>query len=152
MRNSRYAATIVLLFLVGAAAGCGDSEDRLTAAELTTQGNAVCTDVDKEFEKAFANFDDSEEPTPAQMQEFAATAAEITDDAIGRFEELKPPEDLEGEWDDILEDARAAQQQLEEAGEDREAAARLFSSEEDPFEGVNAGLEKLGITACSDDE
>jgi hypothetical protein len=150
MRTRRLAALALLALPAGAAVGCGDEEDRLTAAELAEQGNGICEDVDEEFEAAFAEVGD-EEPTPDQMQEFAATAAQITGDAIARFEDLEPPEDLEQDWNDTLEAARAAHAQLEDAGESPEAAAALFSSEEDPFDEVNAGLEGVGITACSDE-
>jgi hypothetical protein len=149
MRTHRLAALALFSLVAGAAVGCGEEEDRLTAAELAEQGNAICADVSEEFEAAFADVGD-EEPTPEQMQAFAATAAEITGDAIARFEDLEPPEDLEQDWDDTLEAARAANAQLEEAGEDADAAAALLSSEEDPFAEVNAGLEGVGITACSE--
>jgi hypothetical protein len=149
MRTRRLAALPLLAILAGAAVGCSDEEDRLTAAELAEQGNAICEDVNEEFDAAFADVGD-EEPTPEQIQEFAATAAEITGDAIGRFEDLEPPEDVEQEWDDTLEAARAAQAQLEDASESPEAAEELFATEEDPFDEVNAGLESVGITACSE--
>lgn len=152
MLTSRITALALFAFLAGGAAACGSDDERLTARELAERGNAVCRDVDKEFEDAFSEFDDDEEPTAAEMQEFASIAADITDGAIGRFEELEPPEDLEASWNDTLEKARAAQKALEEAGEDPESAQALFSSEEDPFDEVNAGLEKVGITVCSDDE
>lgn len=152
MPTSRIAALTLFAFLAGGVAACGSDDERLTARELAEQGNAVCKDVDKQFEEAFGEWDDDEEPTAEEMQGFASTAADITDGAIGRFEELEPPEDLERSWNDTLNKARAAEKALEEAGEDPESAQALFSSEEDPFEEVNAGLEKVGITACSDDE
>lgn len=151
MLASRFAA-LTLFVLLGGVAACGGDDERLTADELAQQGNAVCKDVDKRFEEVFGELGDDEEPTAEEMQEFAAAAADITHDAIGRFEELEPPEDLEAGWDDTLDKARAAQKALEEAGKDPGSAEKLFSSEEDPFEEVNVGLEKVGITACSDDE
>lgn len=152
MRTPRFATVTLLSLLVGVVSACGDDSERLSADELAEQGNAICTEVDAEFEAAFSEFPDDAEPTPEQIQEFASVAAEIVDRAIGRFEDLEPPEDLQEGWDDTLEKARAAQDVIEEAAEDPEAAATLFNSEEDPFEEVNAGLEEVGITACSDDE
>ena len=152
MRTSRLAVVVLFAFLASGVAACGSDDDRLTASELAEQGNAVCTEADKKFEAAFSEFDEDEEPTAEEMQGLAATAAEITDDVVGQFEDLDPPEDLETSWDDTLEKARAAQEKLELAGEDPESAQALFSSEEDPFDEVNAGLEKVGITVCSDDD
>lgn len=152
MDTSRLATVLLLSMPVLVVSACSDDSERLTATELAEQGNAICTDVDEEFEAAFSDFPDGEEPTSEQMQEFAATAAEIVDDAIGRFEGLEPPEDLQAEWDDTLEKARAAQERLEEAADDPDAAAAFFTTGEDPFDEVNAGLEEVEITACSDDE
>lgn len=152
MPRSRIAALTLFAFLAGGVAACGTDDERLTASELAEQGNAVCKDVDEQFEEAFTEFDEDEEPTAEEMQKFAATAADIVGDAIGRFEDLEPPEDLAGSWDDTLDKARAAQKALEDAGKDPESAQALFSSGQDPFEEVNVGLEKVGVTVCSDDE
>jgi plastocyanin len=153
MNASGRALAVVVALLTALFVGCGDDGDRLTAVELSDQGNAICEDTRREVDAAFERVSADGEPTAVEMQQIARTAAESTQTAIDRFAALEPPEDVEDEWDDILDLARDAQGRLEEGSRTVEATQELFESE-DPFEEINRRLAAVGVTACSetDDE
>ena len=59
--------------------------------------------------------------------------------------DLNPPEDVEEEFESLLDDADAA---LDEAA-DVSGADLLDENSPDPFEDVNEQATELGLTACA---
>jgi uncharacterized cupredoxin-like copper-binding protein len=144
---SRVTAVVVLATLgLGA---CGDDEDRLTKASFLEQGNAICKAgnerTDKVFEETFeseADFED--EAKVAKVKAALDTDIERQLDELG---ELSPPESLEEDFDQLIDDAEAA------LGKFRDLSPQeAFEQEEDPFEEVNQRAEELGLTECGGDE
>ena len=121
----------ILCLAVAALAACGgDDEERLTRDEFVEQANDICEKGNGEIEdEAEQRFGDLEENPPADEAE------EFLDDVLipnveqqlDDLRELEPPENLEDDVEEVLDDADAA---LEEASELE--GSEVF--EEDPFE------------------
>lgn len=142
------AGLAVVAFVAGA---CGGDDDRLSAAEVSARGDAVCERFQGEVTAVAAEFPQSITFTPEQMQQFWQRLVPKVDAAIEDFEEIEPPEELEDEMAAAVAQARADRQTLVEAGESQEAAQALYDSQEDPFGATNEKLAAAGITACSGD-
>jgi len=132
---------------------CGDGgKDRLTAAELTTKGNAVCTTLDSEVKKLADTFPVSISFTPEQMQEFYSKILPLLDRAVAGFKDLEPPEDLEGAYDSAIDQIEIDRRTLAGATNSPAAAKNLFDTQVDPFTATNQKLAAAGITACGADD
>jgi hypothetical protein len=133
------------------AGGCSGDDDRLTAAEVSARGDAVCERFQGEVTAVAAEFPQSITFTPQQMQEFWQKLVPKIDAAIEDFEEIEPPKDLEDEMAAAVAQAGKDRETLVAAGESPEAAQALYESQQDPFAATNEKLAAVGITACSDD-
>lgn len=150
MRKGGVGAVLaVAAVLVAGACSEDDGGDRLTAAEVSARGDAVCNRFKQEVIAVAAEYQ-SITFTPEQMQEFYGKLVPKVDAAIKDFKEIEPPEDLEAQLDAAVAQAEKDRGTLVEAGDDQEAAQALYNSEQDPFEGTNEKLAAVGITACSD--
>lgn len=150
MRKVVIGAGLAMLALgVGA---CGGDDERLTAAEVSARGDAVCSRLDGEVKAVAAEFPQTITFTPDQMQELWKKLVPKVDAAIEDFEELDAPEELQGKLDEAVEQAKADRAKLIEASGSPEAAKALFDTGEDPFTATNEKLAAAGITACSDDD
>lgn len=137
-----------------ALAGCSDDKggggggDRLTAAELTTQGNAVCTAVKEDVVAAADTVETGITFTPEKMQEFYTKLVPVLDKAIAGFKKLNPPEDLEPALDSAIEQAELDQKTLVGATNSQEAAKNFYDVGVDPFTATGQKLLAAGITGC----
>ena len=147
-------ATLAVLAVVCGMASCGGTEKRLTRAELARRGDAICTNIDKRFDKAFVDSDLPQDmlPTEKQMQDFVKKIVPIVDDAIADLRDLEPPEDLEERYQAALAQAAKDRKALQSAADDPKAARRLFETREDPFAETNEKLAAVGITECADQD
>lgn len=127
---------------------CGSDKKRLTSAELTTQGNAVCTKLDTEVKALADTFPVTVTFTPAQMQDFYKKILPLVDKAVSGFKSLTPPKDLEDVYDAALTQVGLDRKTLAGATNSPEAAQKLFDVQEDPFTATNQKLAAAGITAC----
>lgn len=150
----RTAAALVAAGAVALAAGCGgDESSALSADELRSQADAICTDVN-------ATTDAIDAPTSADgILPFLQATRDANQDGLDRLSELTPPDDLADLWNRAID---LNEQQLElingaisriEAGEDGEAVlnevgpeAQATSDELDDLAG------QLGLTVCGSDD
>lgn len=132
----------------GAGGNGGGGGDRLSAAELATQGDAVCTKLDNDVKGLADSFPVSVDFTNEQMQEYYMKVLPLVDGAVTSFKALKPPEDLEQAFEAALAQLAIDRQTLEGATASPEAARNLFDTQVDPFTATNQKLAAAGITAC----
>lgn len=138
---------MVMMVAMGTAAcGGGDGGDRLTAGELRTRANAVCTELQDDAQAAFADLLPDDEPTAYQGA--IKKLVRVVDQAIERLDDLNPPKNQETRYDEALSAYRAAQDKVREAGETPEASAVVFAGAKDPYDDANAIFNELGLTSC----
>lgn len=148
MRTRAVGLGLVVLAGIATAACGGSDTKRLTAAELTARGNAVCTTLDGEVKALADSFPASITFTPEQMQDFYKKILPLVDKAVAGFEELEPPADLEPAFDSALEQVKTDRRTLAGATNSPQAAKNLFDTGVDPFTATNQKLAAAGITAC----
>lgn len=139
---------LACLALVGCKDDGGGGGGRLTAAELTTQGNAVCTVVKEEVVKAAETVVTGITFTPEKMQEFYTKLVPVLDKAIAGFKKLNPPSDLEPALDAAIEQAELDQRTLVGASKSQEAAKNFYDVGVDPFIATGQKLLAAGINGC----
>lgn len=151
MRKVVIGAGLAMLALGVGACG-GDDDERLTAAEVSARGDAVCSRLDGEVKAVATEFPNTITFTPEEMQQFWQKLVPKVDAAIEDFEELDGPEDVQGKLDEAVEQAKADREKLVEASGSPEAAKALYDTGVDPFTATNEKLAAAGITGCSDDD
>ena len=122
-----FAVSVPLTVLMMVA--CGEDEETLTTEEFLEQGNAICevaaAEVDAAVDAAAAEeFPEGE--VPEAPVSFVDVAAPIFQEQLDDLEALDPPEDLQGDVDEMLE---AAQSALDSVIDDPDS---IFG-EENPF-------------------
>lgn len=132
-------------------AACGGDEKRLTAAELTTKGNAVCAKLDADVKKLADTLPVSISFTPDQMQTFYTKILPLLDRAVAGFKKLEPPKDLEDAYDSALDQIQIDRRTLAGATNSPEAAKNLFDTGVDPFTATDQKLRAAGITGCGEE-
>lgn len=140
----------LVVLVCTALAACGDDGGgtRLTAAELTAKGDAVCTKLDDDVKALATTLPVSITFTPDQMKEFYTKLVPLLDQAVTGFKALAPPEDLETAFDSALEQIEIDRRTLVGATSSPEAARNLYDTQVDPFTATNQKLAAAGITAC----
>jgi len=131
--------------------GGGGSGDRLTAAELTTKGNAVCAKLKQDVLAAADTVETGITFTAEKMQEFNTKLLPVVDRAIAGFKALKPPADLEPALDSAIEQAEIDRKTLAGATTSPEAARNYFDTGVDAFTATGQKLAAAGITGCRDE-
>jgi hypothetical protein len=155
---TRALSTVVVgaLLLVGAAACGGDDDgDALSQEEFVRQGNAICAEgnetLDAAIEEAFGDLQEGEEPSADEIAEvFQESGIPSIQKQIDDLGDLEPPENMSDDVDQLLDDAQAALDDLEEQIEDDPNA--FLNSDEDPFADVNQQAGELGLTECDTSE
>lgn len=127
---------------------CGSDDERLTAAELTTRGDAVCKALQVDALALGDSFPVSITFTPEQMQDYYTKLLPLVDKAVAGFKALEPPKDLEGAFDSALTQVAIDRTTLKGATSSPAAAKNLFDTGVDPFTATNQKLAAAGITAC----
>jgi predicted nuclease with TOPRIM domain len=142
--------SVFLAFLTGAtglaAAGCGGGGDRLTREELIQEADATCQDFDQRVEEI--DEPQSVEDIEGYLQEVRPIVEEGTDE----LDALEPPEELEDEYNQWIEETRSAVDRFDEL---EEAAAsgdeqRIQEVFQDVGEGEEADrlAQELGFQDC----
>jgi hypothetical protein len=112
--------TIAILALATLVPGCGDDTEQLTAAELISRGDAICSDGLESFSRIQA------EP-PANASEASNQTEELVDvasDELNELRNLRPPDELSDSYERYLNARGSALELLEEgrdAASDRDA-------------------------------
>lgn len=144
----RASATLLSLLFALGGIGCssGSDEDRLTEEEFVSQANAICTDGNAAIEEAIDEMvADGGSPSDEEAEELLDVILTNVRGQLDDIEELSPPEDLEGDVDDLLATARDEADALEDAG------IAAIESGEPPFTESNEKAEALGLEACAED-
>ena len=127
---------------------CGDDDDTdtsttataLSKAEFLQQGNAICAKGNKAVDQlANQTFEANQEPTDAQIEQFAKQAAPLIQQQIDGIRALGAPAGDEAQVNAILDDAQAALDKLEQDP----------LAKGDPFTKANQEAKAYGLTACA---
>jgi hypothetical protein len=131
------------------AAACGGDEDRLTRDEFVSQAEAICEDYD-------AQIDDLGEPEGEDLGEYTDQLVQLVEEGVAEFRELRPPEDLQDEYDRWMESneeavdaARELDQAVEE--EDSERLGQIAAEVEQKEEEADELARDLGLEECATD-
>jgi hypothetical protein len=145
-------APVALLptLVVLVACGGGDGGDRLSRQELVAEANAIC----ERFDTRIAGLEAPQ--SQEEVEQLAAEAVTIFEEAIDGIRELEPPEELEERYDEWV---RLSEEQLERARSLRDAAAegdvqevQRLLAETNPSEARADELAtELGLTTCAED-
>jgi hypothetical protein len=134
------------------AAGCGgeDGGDRLTREEFVSRAEAVCEEYDGRIEEL------GEPESEDQLGEYTDELVRIVEDGVGELRELRPPEDLEEEYDSWMatnEEAVDAARELDQAVEDQDAErlAEIGAEVEQKEEEADELARDLGLDGCATD-
>ena len=148
-RPARRPNTIQLMVALAAstvlATACGDT-DEPTAQDYLRQGNAICVDIDKQVQEALPSFDGP--PTVEQVQQVATDLAPVLRSLRTQLAELQPPDELQAEHDNLLDEIGAAATSLDEAANDENKAEEL-SRTGPPIEEMSAAAVDMGLAGCS---
>lgn len=148
MRKRAVGLALVVLACVALAACGGDEKDRLTAAQLTAKGDAVCATLDNDVKALADSLPVSITFTPEQMQDYYKKIVPLVDKAVASFRALEPPKDLEAAYDAALVQVDLDRKIFVGATGSPAAAKNLFDTRVDPFTATNQKLAAAGITAC----
>lgn len=99
--------------------GCGGGDDRLSAEEFRRQANEACRELGRETEAV------AEPQSLAEVEAFATRLADVGREGRVALGELEPPEELEGDYDRLLEnldETIAIVERLGDAAADRDEA------------------------------
>src|SRR5687768_4950605 len=104
---------VIALVTLGAACGGDDGGggERLSQEEFEEQGNQICESHNDEIEAAFTEqFGEAEEePSADEVESFIDDeVVPIIEDQISDMRDLNPPEDVEEDFEALLDDADAA--------------------------------------------
>ena len=126
-----------------ALSACGGGDERLTQEEFVTEGNAICTSgserIDAAAKEAFGDEEPSEEVITAFVKDEAVPEIEKQLDDLS---DLKPPENLEAQYDAALKESRRALDRVKANPED------LASDSSDTFAKSDELIKAVGLTAC----
>ena len=122
MRSMRARLTFIALVLaVGAtASACGGGDDRLSQEEFRQQANAICAKYDAKIQAL------GSPASPSEIPDFVRRGIPLLRQGIAELRALKPPAELEGDVDRMLDEtakAIPAAQSLVDAAEKGDAAA-----------------------------
>ncbi len=146
----RRLALVIALALGSAGCGGEGGGERLTAQEFRDQANRICTDLDKELEGL---------GDPGSLDELSTqleAGREIFEDALGQLRGLRPPEDLQADYDRLLatgDDALEALSSMQEAAEDGDAeeVQQIATEAEREDQTSDEIAQGLGLDACATD-
>jgi hypothetical protein len=130
-------------------AGCSGGDDRLSSAEFTERGNAVCAEFQRKFDRI---------PQPRDLREYRRYMTRVIPLARGEIEELaglKPPEDDERTFQRLLansrETLRTAERLRAAVVDASQAEVELLFEHAEQLGAVGDRLaSELGLTSCID--
>ena len=124
--------------------------DPLSSKEFKKQANAICKEGNQQIESAaeqtFGNLPDGQEPSPEQLQAFAAVAIPNTKQQIDDVAALEAPKSLQAKVKKLITSARAAVAKIE-----ADPSLLAAQGKNDPFAATNKQAKKLGLKECAGD-
>jgi hypothetical protein len=134
-----------------AATGCGAGDDgRLSEEEFLDRGNRICADLETDLDAV-------EEPQSLDELSTQLTESQrIFEDALGELRDLRPPEDLQADYDRLLstgDDALEAIDRVKQAADEGDVAEvqRIVQEAQQADEESDAIARDLGLDACATD-
>jgi hypothetical protein len=138
-----------LVLLLAATACGGDSEDRLSPEAFRQEANAICDEYEGRISELGAP------SSPEEVPNYVDQVVPLIDDALAELRALNPPEELEDDYNVMLDQTAqglAAARDLGEAAADQDAGAVQDALEE----GQRAEEEsdriatRLGLDSCAE--
>jgi hypothetical protein len=150
--NRKIGAGIASLALAGTIVGgtaVSAFADPLSSKEFKKQANAICAQGNQEIEataqQVFGNLSRGQEPSPEQLQAYAAVALPNVAQQIDDVAALEPPKSLQARVKKLVKSARTALAKIE-------ADPSLLTDEKhNPFAGTDKLAKKLGLKECASD-
>jgi hypothetical protein len=152
---SRQAHVFVFFaFLTGAmglaAAGCG-GDDRLTREELVEEADATCADFDQRIEEV------GEPESPEDIERYVQEIRPIVEEGTDELDALEPPEELEDEYDQWIQETRSAIDMFDELEEaaasgDEQRIQEVLQGAGEGGEEADRLAQELGFQECGSDD
>lgn len=150
--------TVILAFVVLAAsalvvAGCGGDDEEpateteevaLSEEEFLAQGNEICAAGNDALEQIANDTFAGQQPTEAEIEQFAGLLVENVQGQIDAIRVLPPPEELATDVEAFLGDAEDVLAEVED-----DPSLLAASESDDPFADINAQALELGLTECA---
>jgi hypothetical protein len=153
---SRQAHVFVFFaFLTGAmglaAAGCGGGDDRLTREELVEEADATCADFDQRIEEV------GEPESPEDIERYVQEIRPIVEEGTDELDALQPPEELEDDYDQWIQETRSAIDMLDELEEaaasgDEQRIQEVLQAAGEGGEEADRLAQELGFQECGSDD
>jgi hypothetical protein len=131
-------------------AGCG-GDDRLTREEFVSEADAICEEFDQRL-------DDVPEPESADdVERFADEARPVIEDGLAELRALQPPEELEEQWNELMDKNDEALEVLDDlsqaAASADEARLQEISEEASRQDAETDRIARaIGLENCGGDE
>jgi hypothetical protein len=144
---------VFLAFLTGAmglaAAGCG-GDDRLTREELVEEADATCADFDQRIEEI------DEPESPEDIERYIQEIRPIVEEGTDELDTIQPPEELEDEYDQWIQEMRSAIERFDELEEaaasgDEQRIQEALQSTGEGGEEADQLAQELGFQECGGD-
>lgn len=145
--RARLILAAVVLATAAAAPACG-GDDRLSQEELHQQANAICAKYDEKINAL---------GTPASataIPDYVGRIVPLLRQALAELRALKPPADLEGDYDRMLDETAKtipAAQSLADAAEKGNAAGvqDALAATREAYKASNGLATDLGLDKCA---
>jgi hypothetical protein len=136
--------------LLAGGCGDGDGDGRLSAAELRERANAICREYDERIENL------GEPGSLEEVPEFVNEAIPIIEEGLAELRELEPPEDLEADYDRMLDETEksvgVAERLRDAAAEGSQQAVRDALEEGNAADSESDRIAReLGLEECADE-
>jgi hypothetical protein len=147
----RFAGIAVLGALGLLAVGCGGGGGgRLSEAEFREQANAICLEYDRRIE------DLGEPGSLEEVPEFVNQAIPIIEEGLAELRELEPPEELEADYDRMLDETErsvgVAERLRDAAAEGDQQAVQDALEEGNAADSESDRIARdLGLDECADE-
>ena len=139
---------LLIVALVGIAAGCGGGSGQLSADEYRQQADAICKEADEKLDKL------GEPESLEEFRELMKDAQPTIEQTVDDLGELDPPDDLQDahdRWIEKNEELVETTEQLQDVEDEQELTRIGEEFGEKGDEADRIAQQELGLTECGDD-
>jgi hypothetical protein len=146
---------VLLAFLTGAmalaAAGCGGGGDRLTREELIEEADATCAEFDQRVEEV------DEPESLDDIERYVQEIRPIVEEGTDELDALEPPEELQDEYDQWIQETRSAIERFDELEEaaasgDEQRIQEVLQGAGEGGDEANRLAQEIGLQECGSDD
>jgi hypothetical protein len=146
---------VLLAFLTGAmalaAAGCGGGGDRLTREELIDEADATCAEFDQRVEEV------DEPESLDDIERYVQEIRPIVEEGTDELDALEPPEELQDEYDQWIQETRSAIERFDELEEaaasgDEQRIQEVLQGAGEGGDEANRLAQEIGLQECGSDD